>query len=351
MKKRLLSLFLINLFFLIVISGCTKRSVDEDDIKDDKVVFQYGDNIVTKAEVYVYINTIKERYESQYGEDVWALALPDTESDEASMVDLTKQEVVEEIVKVNTLYAHADDYDIFLTEKEESDISEKAEGFYNGLTDSQKLDMSLTTDKIAQILTENAIAKKVEDKILEDTPIEISDEQARMTTFYDMYFDCYDITEDGSIMPYDSEKRQEQYEQALAACSTLATAVLDDDEDAESIEKLSEYYKLEHSKTQTMTPEDILETYGEDIYNLLYDMKNGEYSTVVESEYGYHVFQMIALTDIDETASRKAQMTESAIDDMLSDTISKWQKEIDKDFSYPDSVNMDVYDTIEFKTE
>ncbi|MBR1816042.1 MAG: hypothetical protein IJ763_10970 [Lachnospiraceae bacterium] len=351
MKNRILVLILLNVILLIVLSGCTKRSVDENDIKDDKVVFQYGDNIVTKAEVYVYINTIKERYENQYGEDVWALALPDSDSDEVSMVDLTKQEVVEEIVKVKTLYAHADDYDILLTEKEESDISEKAENFYNGLTDSQKLDMSLTTDKIAQILTENVIAKKVEDKILEDTPIEISDEQARMTTFYDMYFDCYDIAEDGTIVPYDSEKRREQYEQALAACSTLATAVLDDDEDAESIEKLSEYYKLEHSKTQTMSPEDILETYGEDIYNLLYDMKNGDYSTVVESEYGYHVFQMIALTDADETATRKAQMTQNAIDDMLSDTISEWQKEIDKDFSYPDSVNMDVYDTIELKTE
>ncbi|MBQ9610169.1 MAG: peptidylprolyl isomerase [Lachnospiraceae bacterium] len=351
MKNRILSLLLLGIILVTGISGCTKRSVDENDIKDDKVVFQYGSNIVTKAEVYVYINTIKERYESQYGDEVWALALPDADSDEISMVDLTKQEVVEEIIKVKTLYAHADDFDITLTEKEKSDIEEKAKSFYDGLTDNEKLDMSLTNDKIIQILTENAIAKKVEDKILEDNPIEISDEQARMTTFYDMYFDCYDIAEDGSIVPYDKEKRSEQYEKALAACSTLATAVLDDDEEAESIEKLSEYYKLEHSKTQTMAPEDILETYGEDIYNLLYSMKNGEYSTVVESEYGYHVFQMIALTDIDETAARKAQMTQNAIDDMLSDTISKWQKEIDKDFTYPDSVNMDVYDTIELKSE
>ena len=339
------------IFFIIFVTGCTKHSVDDKDIKDDKVVFQYCDNIITKAEVYVYINTIKDRYESQYGEDVWALSLPDSDSEDVSMIDLTRQEVVDEIIKVKTLYAHADDYDISLTEKENSEIEERAADFYNGLTDNEKLDMSLTNDKITQILVENAIAKKVEDKILEDTPIEISDEQARMTTFYDMYFDCYDISEDGTIVPYDSEKRREQYEQALAACSSLATAVLDNDEDAENIEKLSEYYQLEHAKEQTMTPEEILETYGEDIYNLLYSMENGDYSTVVESEYGYHVFQMIALTDADETASRKAQMTEAAIDDMLADTIDKWQKEIDADFSYPDSVDMDVYDTIELKTD
>ena len=34
-------------------------------------------------------------------------------------------------------------------------------------------------------------------------------------------------------------------------------------------------------------------------------MKNGDYSTVVESEYGYHVFKMIALTDEDATAEIK----------------------------------------------
>lgn len=36
-------------------------------------------------------------------------------------------------------------------------------------------------------MQENAIASKVEAKILDDRKIEISDEEARMTTFYDMY--------------------------------------------------------------------------------------------------------------------------------------------------------------------
>lgn len=41
----------------------------------------------------------------------------------------------------------------------------------------------------------NAIASKVEAKILDDRKIEISDEEARMTTFYDMYFACYSMDE------------------------------------------------------------------------------------------------------------------------------------------------------------
>lgn len=338
------------MLLVFMLSGCTADKKN-NDVKDDMVVFQYGDSIVTKAELYIYINTIKERYESQYGEDVWELSLPDEGGSEVSMVDLTKQEVVEEIIKVKTLYSHSDDYDVDLTEKEIEEINDDAKTFYDGLTEEDIKSMDMTLDKVVQVMTENRISDKVEEKILEKSPIEISDEQARETTFYDMYFECYSIDEDGTIVPYDSEKKRQQYEQALSACSALATAPLDNNEDAESIEKLSEYYKLEHSKEQTLTPEEILETYGEDIYNILYGMKNGDYSTVVESEYGYHVFMMIALTDEDATSMKKQQMTEEAIKNQLSETIEAWKEEIDPDFSYPDSVDMEVYDTISITTD
>ena len=206
--------------------------------------------------------------------------------------------------------------------------------------------MELTEDKIYQVFYENEIAGRVEAKILESDPVEISDEMARMTTFYDMYFQCYSIEDDGTVVEYTEEQKQEQKENALQACSTLATATIDENKDAENIEKLAEYYKLDQAGEQTLTPDEILETYGEDVYNLLYSMQNGDYSTVVETEYGYHVFQMIALTDQKATKARKETMTADAIKERISSQLETWQKEIDPEFSYPDSVNMELYDTI-----
>ena len=350
--KRKTSIVLLMLMLMpFLLTGCGKNNKKDDTVHDGTVVFQYGDNIVTKAEVYIYVNTIKERYESQYGQDVWALSLPEDAGDEISMTDLTREAVVTEIIKVKTLNAHADELGISLTEKELSDIDEAAKNFYDGLTDSDKASMEMTLEKITQVMTENTIAKKMEDKILENSPIEISDEQARETTFFDMYFECYTIDDKGVITPFDSEKKKQQYEKALAACSTLSTTAVEGGIDSESMEKLSEYYELENAKEHTMTPEEILETYGEEIYNLLYNMKNGDYSTVVQSEYGYHVFLMIALTDIDATAEKKEQMTAEAIDNQLAETIEAWKKEIDSDFVYPDSVDMEVYDTISITTD
>lgn len=335
------------LALMFSLAACGEQNEEPAGEENTTMVFQYGDNIVTKGEVYIYIRTVQERYELQYGADVWQLTLPASGSDSVSMVDLTREEVVNEIVKVKTLVAHAEDFGIALTDEEITELQARAKSFYEGLTDEDISKMELTEYKIYQVFYENEIAGIVENKILEKNPVEISDENARMTTFYDMYFACYSIEENGQVVEYSEEEKQQQYENALQACSTLATASIDEDKNAENIEKLAEYYKLDQAKEQTLAPSEILETYGEDVYNLLYSMENGDYSSVVQTEYGYHVFQMISLTDTKATKANKDKMTSEAVKEEISSQLDTWQKEIDKDFSYPASVNMEIYDTIE----
>lgn len=345
-RTKTLILSFILVLFAVTAFGCGKQ--EDADIPEDNqtVVFRYGDNIVTVGEVYIYICTVRDRYEMQYGEDVWQLVLPEGTEEGASMVELTKQEVVEEIVRVKTLIAHAEDYSVVLSEKEQEEIRAEAEEFYAGLTDADKQGMELTEEKVYQVMSENSLAQKVEKAILADEHLEISDEQARMTTFYDMYFECYSIDENGVVTPYSEEERTRQYNNALQACSTLATAELDNNDDGKNIEKLANYYGLEQAKEQTLNPNSILEIYGQSVYELLYSMENGDYSTVIESEYGYHVFQMIALTDQRATAANKEIIQQETVQEVLADRLIEWQREIDEDFSYPESVNMDVYDSI-----
>lgn len=346
MHYRLVALLMV---LLMVLSGCDNNKKKDKVDSNTSVVFRYGDNIVTLGEVYIYSKTVGERYERQYGEDVWSLTIEDKKGEKTPMTDIIKEEIVNEIVRVKSLVAHAGEYDVKLSEEEKNRITEDATAFYEGLTDQDKADMELTYEKVYQVMEENTIAGKVKEKVLEDTPIEVSDEKARMTTFYDMYFQCYNIDENGVIIPYSAEEKAVQYENALLACSTLATASIDGDREAGDIEKLAEYYNLENAKEQTLSPEAIYETYGENVYNLLYSMKNGEYSTVVETEYGYHVFQMIALTDQKATNSRKEIIQEEMMVEAMENRLIAWQMSIDNDFSYEESVDQDVYNRISFK--
>ena len=337
------------MMLVLVLSGCDNNKKKETVDSNTSVVFRYGDNIVTLGEVYIYSKTVGERYVRQYGVDVWSLNIEGKKGEKIPMTEVVKEEIVNEIVLVKTLVAHAGEYKITLSDDEKNHITEEATAFFEGLTDQDIADMELTYEKVYQVMEENTIAKMVKEKVLEDTPIEVSDEKARMTTFYDMYFQCYTIDENGVVNPYSAEEKAIQYENALQACSTLATASIDGDREAGDIEKLAEYYNLENAKEQTLSPEAIYETYGENVYNLLYSMKNGEYSTVIETEYGYHVFQMIALTDQKATNSRKEIIREEMMVEAMETRLAAWQMTIDKEFSYEESVDMEVYSKIKFK--
>lgn len=345
------------LILLLLLTGCSAKnpfgSGDKKETKDPTVVFTFGSEDVTKGEVYIYVNSVKERYEICYGVQVWdkttaelASSSDASEEDDPSIEELTRENIVNEIVKVKTLVSKKDSYDVEISDTEAEELMTRARSFYEGLNDNDKAVMEITEDMAYQVLYENAIAGKVMNKLMEDESLEISDEEARMTTFYDMSFVCYSKDANGNIVPFTEEERIKQYSNALQACGMLATAEIDNNEDAESIDKLAAYYNLEEAREYTLTPEEILSIYGEDIYNSLYMMNNGDYSTVIESEYGYHVFQMIALTDQKATAINKEIIKKQRTDALLFDTIEAWRTSIDKKFTYPDSVNMDVYNTI-----
>lgn len=329
-----------------LLSGCGKKKSENFEGDKATVIFQYGNHIVTLGETYIYAKTVEECYVNQYGEAVWELVLPATGTDATPMVDLTREAIIEEIVKVKTLVEHAPDYGIALNDEEISILEETAKDFYSGLTDEDIKSMELTEELVYQVLYENKIANIVTEKILERNPVEISDETARKTTFYDMYFACYSINSAGEIVPYSAEDKKTQYDNALQACSTLGTSGISEEHEAQNIEKLAEYYQLDQSKEQTLTPNEILEIYGEEVYNLLYSMQNGEYTTVVETEYGYHVFEMIELTDTKATKEYKDLLTAEETDKQMAARMETWRKAIDPNFSYPESVNMELYKKI-----
>ena len=353
MKKQIRLTFaalLVVLSLVLTSCGVGKTSDKEGtESEDQTTVFTFGGTEVKKGEVYIYVNTVKERYELQYGDGVWDLEIATGDAKKQNMEALVREAVIAEIVKVKTLNAHAEEYGVSFSEEELASIRERADAFFEGLTDEDKQSMELDSDTVYRVFCENETAEEVKDRILTDNQVEISDEEARMTRFFDMYFPCFHVSSTGVVEPYSAEKKKEQQAMAVAAAGELATINISDSE-ITGIRDLAKSYGLYESEEKTMSPEEIKETYGEEIFQELYNMENGQYSGVMESEYGYHIFQMLELTAREATDEKKDRMREIMTDDMLKDVILRWQKEIDKKFSYPDSVDMEVYNTIEIKT-
>ncbi len=344
------------MIFIFCLSAASCGIREEKAASPEDTVFKFAGENVSLGEVYLYANTVKEDYESTYGKDVWNIDISVARDNSANMEDVTRKDIIEDIIHVKLLASKANEYKCALTEQEENEVASQMDAFYRMLTDEQIKDMNLDYELVQKVMQENAIAKKVYDLIINDAGIEVSDEDARETTFYDLYFECYTVASSGDVTKLSEDERQAQYERALQAYNTLINPIessyndgtSDSNTNSTNIEGLAEYYGLHNSSYYTMTPSEIEGIYGRDIMKNLYLLEDGSYSLVTESEYGYHIFYMKALTDRDATNKRKNELIVSKRRQYIESHYAEWQKAADPDFSYEKSVDFGVYDSIKF---
>ncbi len=144
------------------------------------------------------------------------------------VAEMARREVIANIVQTKALAAQADKYNISLTAEEESQAEEDAEAFYNSLTDAQIQEIGMEADDTpARVLKENALADKIYEYVMRDSSAEVSDEQARVTTFYDMFFECYYEDDFGNIVVYNADRVAEQKERAEEAYAAIMQQLAD----------------------------------------------------------------------------------------------------------------------------
>lgn len=328
---------------MLSFAGCGQQDSEETG-KD--VVLRYNGQDICIDEAYIYAETVKENYESKYGTDVWSQNIVTDDGLEMNAEDAARREAISKIIKTKTLITKSGEYGISLTASEESEQEKAAQDFYDILTDEQINSVGLELDTVKRVLLESALADKIYAYVLKQSATEISDEQARMSTFYDMFFECYSEDDFGNITLYSQTKIDAQKKKADAAYAAIQEE--SDNQDL-NIAFLGTSKTLKYAGTHTMSRDDILNTYGQDALDVLYGLQDGQISNVVETQYGYHIFQMISLTDADATAQNKEKLTEAADAEYYDNLMKDWMNELDSGYSYSKRVDMDVYNKISFK--
>lgn len=327
----------------IALFGCGES---ENTDTGKEVVFRYNGQDICIDEVYVYAQTLKEKYESKYGKDVWSQNIVTDDGLEMDAEDAARRETISKIVKTKTLITRSDEYGISLTDSELRKQDQDAEKFYELLTDEQIAEAQLDEDTVKRVLRESALADKIYAYVMKQSSTEISDEQARMSTFYDMFFECYSEDDFGNITLYPQSKIDAQKKKADAAYAAIAE---ESDNPDLNISFLGSAKELKYAGTHTMSRDEIVSTYGQDALDILYSLSDGQISTVVQTEYGYHIFQMISITDEEATAENKQKLTDAADGEYYDNLMSDWISELDSSYSYSKRVDMDVYNKISFK--
>lgn len=337
-NRILISLLLV---VLMVCVGCGKEKEDESSVP---VVYHFGGNEITYGEYYIYAKTVEEDYSKAYGNGVWNLVLT-VDNESTTVRDVTIEDIIEDINRVKVLAAHAEDFSIVLSDVENAEVENKAEAFYNGLTDNDIEKTGLTKELIRLVISENMLAEKVYDQVLADYDFEISDEEARMITFYDMVFECYELEKDGSVKEFTQEKKDLQLERANEALSSLA------EEEGTTFRSIVDKYHLQYSSEYTMSKAELVKEYGNSVANSILDLDDGEVSVVIETQYGYHLFKMLKSNNEELTKENKQQIITSKQKEYFNGVYEDWLKDYDSHFNPDKDVDMKLAGKFPFEDE
>ena len=328
-KKSVITI--IALLCILILGGCGKK----EDEQTAAILYQYGDSVITFGEYYIYAKTIEEDYQKAYGNGVWSLELAIGE-EKSSVRDVTIRDLISDINRVKVLVAQTEEMQIYLSDNEKAEVENTAAAFYNGLTEKDIAETEVTKELVEKVIEENMLAEKVYRQIISDYDFEISEEEARMTTFYDMVFECYEAKKDGTVEEYTDEKKAVQLERANEALSSLAQ-----DENV-TYDAIVDKYDLQYAASYTMSRAELVAEYGESVANKILELSDGAVSTVIESEYGYHIFKMLKANDQELTKKNQESIISQKQKEYFSGMYEDWEKKYDSNFDVEKDVNMEL---------
>lgn len=186
---------------------------------DDTAVATVGEDEISLGVANFYARLQQAQYESYYasllgtsGEELWEDEVSDGETYEESV----KSSLLESLENMYLLKQHASDYDVELTEEEQTAIEEAAAAFDEANTLEDKEAVSGYQKYIEEYLELVTIQNKMEEPMKEGVDEEVSDEEAAQKAMSYVYFSYTTTDEDGNSVDMDDDEKEALLETAQA---------------------------------------------------------------------------------------------------------------------------------------
>lgn len=287
---------------VIVLIVKTVGDKEENNLKKykdtDVVATVNGDKILVKnAKFYVYMSQANyETYAVLQGNEIdWTSEAPDEDGTVVNAANVLREEALQILYKQALFMQKAKEWNITLTEEEKKEVEAEVEKFYTDSDDDLLNKLGADRELIKQTYTEVKLYTKVCEKIMEDNPVSVTDEEAHQGMFSMAIIDP--ATTDS---PEDTGK-----------------AILDRVQGGESIKYVADKYGVEVSVGNVGK-----DTFDNELGELCLSLKTGESGTVTVGDYTYVVF---CENDDDKEATKIAK--EQILEEKEAEVIEKYFKE------------------------
>lgn len=291
-----------------------------------------GDIRVYYNEAMVYLKSAQENYEIDYGKGIWDV---DIFGDGNSFGAYIKDEVLKQIIQLKVIRDKANQDGIILTEEEKADAAAYAKEHYAGLSDADRNRYLVTLELLERVYSDNILAEKVFETLTIDVDTNVSNISAQQITVQHILVYSTELNDEGNRVPLPIEQRNN----ALDKANSLLEKARAGEDFYTLAETNSEDDIIEFTFGRGEGPEKFSDTFEQAAFNL----KTGETSSLITTEYGWHIIYCVTDFNEDATIRVKEDIIEERRTKLFADYYSSWSADYDV------VINSDAWDAISLK--
>ena len=221
----------------------------------------------------------------------------------------------------------AADYNIEVTEDDQTAIAEAASQFMSANTEDTLKDLAVTEDQVKTYLELETYKQRIHDPLVADVDTNVSDEEAQQSSFTYVSISTADLSDD------EIKTKKEDAQKILDAMTKDPTA--DMSETAQSVDK--SYSALTGSFDANVQDSDDKEdedasasSYPDEVLDVLRTLNDGEVGPdVIETDSAYYVVRLDKKNDETATKNKKESIINTRKDNLYTETTDKWLEDAD----------------------
>ena len=316
MAKRTAVAALAGVMSVGMLTGCGSKTLDGTDIPLGVVSLYAREQQQQTTTMYMnYMGSTDNIWDQTADEDSG-----ETYGDQAVTSSL------ESIEKMYILKEKAADYNVELTDDDETAIADAASQFMAANSEETIKELAVTEDQVKTLLELQTIQRKMYDPVVAEGNITVSDDEANQTTF--TYVSISTSGED--VTDEDKKTKKEQAQEILDKMKEDPTADM-----SEIAKSVDDSYSAVQGNFTTKESEDETEdssgaAYPDEVLTVLRGLKDGEVADdVIETDTGYYVVRLDKINDEDATASKRESLQNSKESTYYTDTTNQWLDDAD----------------------